>query len=160
MERSRLDGGSCWLLAYCFYGSFSQKQREKKCSQKKWHFCAVFIKKNVFHYSNATLRNNFTVFFLDDILFQSQEILERLFAYSILENWRWFTFQSFAPPTRYVLLLVILQITVYNKFTKTCFVERRIRSWSWQAFVLHRLPVHFKIWHILTNSVTHSWPPI
>ena len=27
-------------------------------------------------------------FFLDDILFQSQEILERLFAYSILEIWR------------------------------------------------------------------------
>ena len=144
------------LLLWFF---FSKSKREKMCS-KKWHFCAVFIKKNVFYWSNATWRNNFTVFFLDDILFQSQETLERLFAYSILENWRWFTFQSFAPPTRYVLLLVILQITVYNKFTKTCFVERRIRSWSWQAFVLHRLPVHFKIWHILTNSVTHSWPPI
>ena len=160
MERSRLDGGRCWLLEYCFYGSFSQNQREKKFALKSDIFVLYLSKKMFFYYSNATWRNNFTVFFLDDILFQSQETLERLFAYSILENWRWFTFQSFAPPTRYVLLLVILQITVYNKFTKTCFVERRIRSWSWQAFVLHRLPVHFKIWHILTNSVTHSWPPI
>ena len=144
------------LLLWFF---LSKSKREKTCS-KKWHFCAVFIKKNVFLLFKCNMEKQFYCFFLDDILFQSQETLERLFAYSILENWRWFTFQSFAPPTRYVLLLVILQITVYNKFTKTCFVERRIRSWSWQAFVLHRLPVHFKIWHMLTTSVTHSWPPI
>ena len=151
MERSRLDGGRCWLLAYCFYGSFSQNQREKKCALKSDIF-VLYLSKKMFFIDQ--LQHGETIllfFFLDDILFQSQKTLERLFAYSILENWRWFTFQSFAPPTRYVLLLVILQITVYNKFTKTCFVERRIRSWSWQAFVLHRLPVHFKIWHILTN---------